>query len=160
MHPDRKQWPALAALLALCLTVGLIGGYATAQSLDGWYLAINRPNWTPPSWIFAPVWTALDVIMAVAAWLVWKRDVHFTGVRLALVFFFVQLLFNCLWPFIFFTANAIGWALVDIVLMWIALGFTTLAFFGISRLAGALLLPYLAWTSFAAFLNYAIWRMN
>ena len=96
MHPDRKQWPALAALLALCLTVGLIGGYATAQSLDGWYLAINRPNWTPPSWIFAPVWTALYVMMAVAAWLVWKRDVHFTGVRLALVLFFVQLLFNFL----------------------------------------------------------------
>ena len=146
--------------MALCLTVGGLGGLATARSVDTWYLTINRPSWNPPGWLFGPVWTTLYVMMAVAAWLVWKRDPRFAGVHIALLLFFVQLFFNFLWSFIFFGAQAVGWALVDIVLLWIVLALTIWAFFGISRLAGLLMLPYLAWTSFASFLNFTIWQMN
>jgi translocator protein len=99
-------------------------------------------------------------MMAVAAWLVWRHDRRFTGVRVALAFFFAQLFFNFLWPFIFFGARAIGAGLVDICLLWIMLALTVWAFFGISRLAGALMLPYLAWVSFASFLNLTIWQLN
>jgi translocator protein len=160
MSVSAKQWLVLAALMALCLTVGATGGFATSQSVGGWYLTINRPAWNPPSWVFAPVWTVLYIMMAVAAWLVWIRDARFAGVRLALVFFFAQLFFNFLWAFIFFSAHAIGWALADIVILWVLVALTAWAFFGVSRLAGALMLPYLAWTSFAGFLNFTIWQMN
>ena len=160
MQTASRQWLVLFALLALCLTVGSLGGIITARSVGDWYLTINRPPWNPPAFIFAPVWTVLYFSMAVAAWLVWKRDRRFAGVRLALVFFFIQLALNFLWPFVFFGAHAIGAALFNIALLWIALALTVWAFFGVSRLAGVLMLPYLAWVSFASFLNFAIWQLN
>lgn len=155
-----RQWIVLAGFVAICLLTGALGGWVTSQSVVEWYPTLNKPAWNPPAWVFAPVWTTLYVMMSVAAWLVWKKTPRGPGVRLALVLFFVQLALNCLWSFLFFGARSPGWALVDIVALLAALAATTAAFSNQSRLAGALMLPYLAWVSFAAFLNFTIWQLN
>ncbi len=155
-----NQWLALAGFVAICLLAGALGGWITTQSVAEWYPTLNKPSWNPPSWVFAPVWTTLYVMMAVAAWLVWKKTPRAPGLRLALGLFFIQLALNCLWSFLFFGARNPAWALVDIVALLAVLAATTWAFFNHSRLAGALMLPYLAWVSFAAFLNFTIWQLN
>jgi benzodiazapine receptor len=154
------QWIGLAGFIAICLLTGALGGWVTSQSVVEWYPTLIKPAWNPPAWVFAPVWTTLYVLMAVAAWLVWKKTPRGSGIRLALVLFFIQLALNCLWSFLFFGARSPGWAFVDIIVLLAALAATNWAFFKHSRLAGALMLPYLAWVSFAAFLNFAIWQLN
>ncbi len=121
-----------------------------------WYASLNKPEWNPPSWIFGPVWTALYLMMAGSAWLVWRRD----GWRRPLWLYFTQLALNAAWTPVFFGAREIGWALVLIVVLWLAILVTLLSFLRVSRVAGGMLLPYLAWVSFAAFLNFTLWRMN
>lgn len=155
-----KPWLALVGFLALCLLAGTMGGMVTAQSIDDWYPLITKPSWNPPSWVFAPVWTTLYILMAVAAWLVWRQGALFSGVKLALILFFVQLALNALWPFVFFGAHEIGLAFLNIALLWAVLALTVWAFFSVSTWAGILLMPYLAWVSFAGFLNYTIWQLN
>ena len=155
-----RKWIGLAGFIAICLLTGALGGWATSQSVAEWYPSLNKPTWNPPAWIFAPVWTTLYVMMAVAAWLVWKETPRGSHLRPALVLFFVQLALNCLWSFLFFGARSPGWAFIDIVVLLAALAATTAAFFKHSKLAGALLLPYLAWVSFAAVLNFTIWQLN
>jgi translocator protein len=155
-----KPWLALAGFLALCLLTGTLGGIVTAESLDNWYALISKPPWNPPSWIFAPVWTTLYVLMAVAAWLVWRRGTHGAAVKSALVLFFLQLALNGLWPFVFFGAHEIGLAVANIAALWIVLALTIWGFFGVSIWAGILMLPYIAWVTFASVLNYVIWQLN
>ena len=121
-----------------------------------WYASLNKPAWNPPSWIFGPVWTALYLMMAVAAWLVWRRD----GWRQPLRLYFTQLLLNAAWTPVFFGAQEIGWALAVIVALWAAILCTLLAFRRVSKLAAWMMVPYLAWVSFAAVLNFTLWRMN
>ena len=121
-----------------------------------WYATLAKPEWNPPSWIFGPVWTALYLMMAIAAWLVWKRD----GWRRPMWFYSGQLLLNAAWTPVFFAAHQIGLALIVITALWLAILCTLLAFLRISKPAGWLMVPYLAWVSFAAFLNYTLWRMN
>jgi tryptophan-rich sensory protein len=126
---------------------------------DEWYRNIKKPSWNPPNWLFAPVWTLLYVLMAVAAWLVW-RQFGFQPASLPLALFLVQLSLNAAWTWLFFGRHRPDLALVEIVVFWALLLATILSFWGLYPLAGALLLPYLAWTSFAAFLNFTIWRLN
>ena len=153
-----SEWGALALFLALCLGVGAIGSLATTPNIDPWYNQLEKPAWTPPGWLFGPVWTLLYLTMAVAAWEVW-RERHRVDVRVALAAFFVQLALNLAWSFIFFGAHAIGWAALQIVALWVAIGWTIVAFRSISVLAVWLLAPYLAWVSFAAAINLTIWRL-
>ncbi len=155
-----NPWAALAGFVAICLLAGGLGGWVTAQSVVDWYPTLNKPAWNPPAWVFGPVWTTLYVMMGVAAWLVWKKDTHFSGVRIALILFFLQLALNCLWSFLFFGLRNPALALIDIVLLLVALALTTWAFFSHSRIAGLLMVPYLAWVSFATFLNFTIWQLN
>jgi translocator protein len=155
-----SPWLALSGFIAICLLAGALGGWATSQSILDWYPTLNKPAWNPPPWIFAPVWTALYVLMAIAAWLVWKKDTRFSGVRVALLLFFAQLALNCLWPFLFFKFRSPAWALVEVVTLLIMVALTAWAFFTQSKRAGLLMLPYLAWASFATFLNFTIWRLN
>jgi len=157
---SERRWYVLAGLLILCLGVGWAAGAVTAEPARTWYPGLAKPSWTPPSWLFAPVWTALYVMMAVAAFRVWCTNPRFSGTRLALIFFFVQLGFNIAWSFCFFGLRSPGLALIDIALLWAALALATYAFFDRDRTAGLLMLPYLAWVSFAAALNAAIWTMN
>jgi tryptophan-rich sensory protein len=121
-----------------------------------WYPTIAKPAWTPPSWLFGPVWTILYAMMGVAAWLVWRR-VGWSG---ALVWFAIQLALNATWSPVFFGLHRLGLALVNIGLLWLAILGTTIAFWRVAPVAGGLFVPYLAWVSFATALNFAIWQLN
>jgi benzodiazapine receptor len=146
----------LAGWLALSFTAAAMGGFFLPGE---WYARLQKPTWNPPNWIFAPVWTALYTAMAIAAWLVWKRG-GFAGQRVALSLFLAQLIFNALWSPLFFGLHHPGLAFANIVLLWLALLGTVAAFWKVRPLAGALLVPYLAWVTFASALNFAIWRLN
>ena len=155
------QWLVLAAFIILCLAVAAIAGWATSQSVATWYLTLNRPSWTPPNWLFAPVWTTLYIMMAVAAWRIWRSGGGFSGnARSALVMFFVQLALNFTWSFAFFGARSPILGLAVIILLWLAIAATISAFRPIDRLAAWLLAPYLVWVSYATALNFAIWTLN
>jgi tryptophan-rich sensory protein len=147
---------ALTGWLALCFGAAAAGAFSVPGQ---WYAELRKPSWNPPAWIFGPVWTALYTMMAFAAWLVWRRG-GFPGQKLPLSLFLAQLLFNALWSPFFFGLRNPGLAFLDIVLLWLALLATLLAFWKSHRLAAGLLTPYLAWVTFAAVLNLTIWRLN
>lgn len=144
------------AWLGACFAAAAFGGLFMPGE---WYATLKKPAWNPPGWIFGPVWTALYITMAVAAWLVWKRG-GFKTQCVALSFFLLQLLFNALWSPLFFGLHNPGLAFVDIVLLWLALLATLIRFWRVSVLAGSLLVPYLAWVTFASVLNGTLWRLN
>lgn len=121
-----------------------------------WYAALSKPTWNPPPWLFGPAWTLLYTLMAIAAWMVWKR----VGFGKPLKLYFVQLALNAAWTPIFFGAHAMGWALVEIVVLWIAILMTLLSFRRVNTTAGWLFVPYLAWVTFATSLNFTLWRLN
>jgi len=153
------EFVGLLVALVACLAAGGIGARLTAAVIPTWYAALRKPSWNPPNRVFGPVWTALYVLMAVAAWMVWRT----TGVRgapVALGLFVVQLALNAAWSPIFFGLRKPGWAAVDLVALWAAIVATGVAFSRVRPLAGYLLLPYLAWVTFAGALNVAIWRLN
>jgi len=142
--------------VALALAAGGIG----SRWLPGeWYAALDKPTWTPPDAVFAPVWTALYVLMGIAAWLVWLRC-GLTGAPLALGFFVGQLVLNALWSYLFFGLQRPDLAFAEIVLLWGSILVTTLLFGSVRSLAGVLLLPYLLWVGYASALNFSIWRLN
>lgn len=146
--------------LAVCVAVAFSAASLGAVFTPGaWYQALHKPSWNPPSWIFGPVWTALYASMGIAAWLVWRRG-GWRRQRRALSLFVVQLALNAAWTPIFFGWHAMGIAFVEIVVLWIAIAATLVAFWREHTLAGVLLLPYLAWVSFAAVLNFTVWRLN
>jgi benzodiazapine receptor len=147
----------LAVWIAICLVAGALGSVFTAQSVGTWYRELARPSWTPPAAVFGPVWTALYTSMGVSAWLVWRRGGP-TFVPLSL--FSAQLVLNIAWSALFFGLRSPGVAFVEIVALWLLILATLLAFRRISPAAGILLLPYQAWVTFAAALNFALWRMN
>jgi translocator protein len=151
-----NKWLGLIGFLALCLGVGAIGGFATTHSVVDWYPTLVRPSWTPPSWLFGPVWTLLYVMMAVAAWRVWRRGDE----RVPMLLFGAQLALNLAWSILFFGAKSPGLALVDIVALWLAIAASIYAFAMKDRIAAFLMVPYLCWVSFALALNSAIWMLN
>lgn len=124
-----------------------------------WYAQLRKPSWNPPSWLFGPVWTALYTMMAISAWLVWRRGGFAANAR-PLGLFAVQLVFNALWSWLFFGLKNPALALIDIVLLWVAIAATLAAFYRVHRVAGWLLVPYLAWVSFATVLNATLWLLN
>ena len=149
----------LAGFIALTLAVAGVGGWFTSMGQPEWYATLAKPSWNPPSWVFGPVWTALYIGMAVAAWLVW-REAGFDGASAALTAFGIQLGLNLAWSGLFFALRSPGWALAEILVLWIAILATVILFFRHSTPAGWLLVPYLLWVSFAAVLNGAIVRLN
>lgn len=154
-----RQVLGLVVSLAICFGAAGLGSLFTTPSVAGWYATLRKPPWTPPNWIFGPVWSLLYLGMAVAAWLVWRRA-GFSGARLALTLFAVQLVLNVGWSALFFTLHRPGVAFGEIVLLWVLILATLLSFWPLSRAAGWLMMPYLAWVGFAAALNFAIWRLN
>ena len=153
----QKGW-GLMGWLALSFAAAAIGAVASRGAPD-FYASLVRPDWSPPASVFGPVWTMLYALMAIAAWLVW-REGDFARNRAALALFVMQLLVNALWSWLFFAWHRGALAFADIVLLWVLIVATVAAFWRIKPLAGALLLPYLAWVSFAAALNFSVWRMN
>jgi len=159
MKASGRNAAALAVCLAACFGAAVIGALFTGQAVGTWYQQIRKPGFSPPDWVFGPVWTALYAMMAVAAWLVWRKG-DAAGRTVALTLFGVQLALNAAWSPIFFGLRSFGWALADIVALWLAIVATLVAFLRVSAPAGLLLVPYLAWVSFAAVLNFGIWRLN
>lgn len=144
--------------LAICFIAAAIGAVASVQA-GAFYVSLTRPAWAPPASVFGPVWTALYALMAIAAWLVWRVG-GFRGARVALTLFLIQLAFNAVWSWLFFAWHLGAVAFVDIVLLWLLLVATLVSFWRIRAVAGALLIPYLIWVSFATALNYSVWRLN
>jgi benzodiazapine receptor len=151
---------ALLGFLLTCFAVAALGAVSAATSIPTWYAALAKPSFNPPNWIFAPVWTLLYGLMAVAAWLVWRASKTSPYRRTGLIFFAVQLLLNALWTPVFFYFHQLLPALVIIVCLWVAILLTLFAFSKLNRLAAAFLLLYLAWVTFALALNYQIYRLN
>ena len=156
--PTRKtsQLFGLLGWLLLCFSASAT---AVFVSIDGWYAALRKPAWNPPSWVFGPVWFSLYTMMAVAAWLVW-REGGWKSRRGPLTFFIVQWALNLIWTPLFFGLHRPGAALVEIVLLWMAIVATLFSFYKVKPSAGLLLIPYFLWVSFAAFLNFTIWNLN
>lgn len=139
---------------------GILGTIFTVSAIPTWYATLAKPTLNPPGWIFGPVWTTLYALMGIAAFLVWKKGWDRKDVRKALVVFGLQLVLNAVWSIIFFGLHSPLWALVDITLMWLAIVWTMILFYKISKPAMWLLLPYILWVSFASYLNYFIWILN
>lgn len=148
--------------ISIVLTVGLgsLGGIFTAPEIPGWFLHLNKPLWNPPNWLFAPVWITLYLLMGISFYLIWKTKAEQDKKQWTIIIFIVQFALNTLWSFIFFKQHQTGWAFVEIVVMWLAILCTIIAFSRIHKTAAWLLVPYISWVSFAAILNYTIWRMN
>jgi benzodiazapine receptor len=146
----------LTAFLVLCFGVLLLGTLATTSALTEWYPALRKPSWTPPGWVFGPVWTLLYPLMAVAGWMAWREG----RARVGPLVYLLQLALNAAWPWFFFGQRRLDLALACVVALWIAILATAVAFWRVSRMAAILMLPYLGWVAFAAVLNHAIWRLN
>ena len=162
----RRDAVALGVAVLLPLIAGALGAVATSEAVPTWYAALAKPVWNPPSWLFAPVWTALYAAMGVASLLVWRVGdrsnspaVH-AAVRSSLLLYAAQLIVNAVWSPTFFGLKRPDLALVVIVVMWVLVVTTTWRFLRVSRWAGLLLVPYVAWVTFATALNASIWQLN
>ncbi|MGE3822270.1 MAG: TspO/MBR family protein [Isosphaeraceae bacterium] len=150
---------ALVGFLGICYAVAALGGLWTSGSVTSWYPGLNKPSWTPPNWLFGPVWSLLYTMMAVAAWLVWRRG-EGREAKVGLSLFGTQLLLNLAWSGLFFGLQRPDLGLLDMGALWVAILATAVSFLRVSPVAAGLMLPYLAWVSYAAALNFAIWRLN
>ncbi len=150
----------LVISVAIPLLAGVTSGFFTASGVGTWYQTIQKPSWNPPGWIFGPVWTTLYILMGIALYLVWKSDAATAVKKTAILLFAIQLLLNFFWSFIFFNQHQVGWALVEILVMWVFILLTIFAFASVNKTAAWLLVPYISWVSFAFLLNYTIWKLN
>ena len=148
-----KVLPKLIFSIGICLGAGIIGSFFTVSAIPEWYATLNKPAFSPPNWIFGPVWTILYILMGVSLYLVWVK-------KTVPAVFWLQLILNALWSIIFFGMKNPTLAFVDIIALWVAIVLTIKAFSKINKLAGQLLWPYLAWVSFASILNLAIVILN
>ena len=149
-------------IISIVATVGLglLGGIFTAPQIQTWFVHLTKPSWNPPNWLFAPVWTMLYLLMGIAFYLVWRTKWEKDAKSWAIIVFIAQFALNFAWSYIFFDQHQMGWAFVDIVVLWITVLCTIIAFSRIHKTAAWLLVPYISWVSFAALLNYTIWQMN
>ena len=155
-----KNWIALIGFIVLSQLAGGIGALFTTSAIPTWYAGITKPVFSPPNWVFGPVWTTLYLLMGISAFLVWQYGIKKKDVRTALTVFCVQLVLNSLWSIIFFGYQNPGAAFIEIILLWLSIFATMALFYKISKPASYLLLPYIAWVSFAGFLNYSIYSLN
>jgi tryptophan-rich sensory protein len=153
-----RQVAGLLGWLVLTFAAAAVGALASARAAE-FYQQIARPDWAPPAWLFSPVWTALYLLMGIAAWRVWRAHGFRLG-RTALTLYVVQLAANALWSWVFFAWRQGGLAFAEIILLWCLIVATIAAFRPLDRPAAALMLPYLAWVSFATALTFATWRLN
>jgi translocator protein len=163
-----KNIIALLIAVGVSELAGVIGSIFTVSAIPNWYDGLIKPVLNPPAWVFGPVWTTLYALMGIAAFLIWKAGWGKKEVKIALGVFGIQLFLNAMWSIVFFGAtsltagglNNIGWALIDIALLWFAIVWTIILFYKISKPAAYLLIPYLLWVSFASYLNYSLWMFN
>jgi len=157
----KTSLPKLALSLALCFTAAFTGSLFTPEKGSAWYYGeLVKPSWNPPDWLFPPAWSLLFLLMAIAFWMVLKAGLEKNEVRTAIAFFALQLLLNMSWSAAFFGLQNPLAGLLVILLLWLAILLTILRFRAVSATAAYLLVPYLMWVSFAAFLNFTIWQLN
>ncbi len=154
----QKQFFGLIGWLLVSFAASAIGAVASIQA-QSFYAELTQPSWAPPGSVFGPVWTTLYALMGIAAWLVW-REGGFQKNKTALTLFLVQLVVNALWSWLFFAWHLGAFALIDLIVLWLLIVATLVAFWRVKALAGVLLVPYLLWVSFAGFLNYTVWQLN
>ncbi len=150
----------LVASIIICQGAGLVGSIFTTPAIPTWYAALRKPSFSPPNWLFAPVWITLFALMGVSAFLVWRKGLGDPQVRIVLAIFVIQLILNTTWSVVFFGLRSPLGGLIVIAVLWVAILLTILNFFKISTTAGIVLIPYILWVSFAAVLNLFIWRLN
>lgn len=155
-----KNWGLLVGSVVICEAAGLVGAIFTTPAITTWYALLTKPSFNPPSWLFAPVWTILYLLMGIVLYQLCVSGFKKTETRIALEFFAAQLVINVLWSAIFFGQHQIASALVTIIVLWLAILLTMVYSAKINKSAVWLLLPYLAWVSFASALNYSIWLLN
>jgi translocator protein len=178
-----KNSTKLIISILICEFSGIIGSFFTTPAIKSWYYFLNKPSFSPPNWLFAPVWTILFLLMGVSLYLVWSKDFAikisasvfqkkawnkiseklFSGSwreENAALIFIIQLVLNILWSFVFFGLKSPGFAFVEILMLWFAILYTIVNFYRISKPAAYLLIPYILWVSFATFLNFSIWQLN
>lgn len=155
-----KNIVLLLFCILICQLAGIIGSYFTINSIPTWYASLNKPSLNPPNWIFGPVWISLYTLMGISLFITWKNRKRFEGIKSTMTIFFLQLLLNTLWSIVFFGMHNIGFALVIIVLLWISILAMIITFYRVNSTAGLLQIPYLAWVSFAAYLNISIFILN
>ncbi len=146
--------------IGICLLAGFLGSFFTTPAIPIWYAGLIKPSFTPPDWIFFPVWSMLFVMMGISLYLVWKKVAEDQKIKKALFIFFIQLILNVLWSAAFFGLHSPLAGLIEIFVLWISIAVTVISFMKVSRTAGFLLIPYIAWVTFAAVLNFLIWRLN
>lgn len=146
--------------IAITLSIGALGGWATAQSVKTWYPTLNKPFFNPPNWLFGPVWTSLYILIGIAAYLVWMKRDQITHVPRTVAIYFIQLILNLGWSFIFFYLHEIGFALAEILMLLAVIILNAVLFYRIDKWAGLIFIPYILWVSFAAFLNYNLFILN
>jgi translocator protein len=148
------------ASIALCQSAGLLGSFFTVPAIPTWYATLNKPAFSPPSWLFGPVWISLYTLMGVSLFLVWNTTESKPKFKKGMIFFFIQLLLNAFWSVFFFGFRSPLAGLIEMVFLWSGIVVTIFYFIKLSRWAGMLLLPYLAWVSFAFILNFSLWILN
>jgi len=150
----------LVVSIVVCQLAGGLGAIFTTPAIPTWYASLNKPSFNPPNTVFFPVWTTLYTLMGIAAFLVWRKGLGERRVRVALGIFVIQLVLNTAWSIIFFGLYSLFGAVIAIVFLWIAILINIVTFWRISRVAGALLIPYILWVSFAGILNISVWMLN
>lgn len=154
------HWKQLTGFVLVSEMAGILGSLFTRNSIPNWYAFLTKPSFNPPNWLFGPVWTTLYFLQGLAAFLVWEKAGQKSQGKAALRVFWLQLFLNFLWTPAFFGLQNLSLAFAGIILMWLAIVWTIYKFWNIRRFAALLLVPYLAWVSFAATLNYFIWQLN
>jgi tryptophan-rich sensory protein len=150
----------LAVSILICLSAGFVGSIFTTPSIPGWYASLQKPSFSPPNWLFAPVWTILYALMGISLYIIWSRGLQNNKVKNAVFAFGIQLLLNTLWSILFFGLKSPFLAFLEIIILWFAILITIIKFYKISKKAGLLLLPYIFWVSFALILNFFIVKLN
>lgn len=156
----KSKFPAFVICLLIPLIIGAIGGFFTMESVKTWYTTLNKPSFNPPNVVFGPVWTTLYILMGISSYLVWLKRKIVSGYSWAVTIYFVQLILNLMWSFLFFYHHQIGLALVEIIVLLVMIIITAFIFYRINRVAGLLFLPYILWVSFASYLTYSIFILN
>ncbi len=157
---DLSDTIKLIASILASFAAGGIGTLFTFKAIPTWYAGLKKPPYTPPNWLFGPVWTTLYVLMAISVFLVWRNGLAVNGALLAFTLFWVQLALNALWSIVFFGMKSKGGGVITIIVLWLLILATVIASFRVSGWAGALLIPYIAWVSVASYLNIGVWILN
>lgn len=155
----RNDTIKLVTSVSLTVVLGAVGGLVTSPEIPTWYAGLTKPSFNPPNWLFGPVWTTLYILMGISCYLVWKQPASVARNK-ALYVFVVQFALNFCWSFIFFGMHETGWALAEMMVLWVTILITIFSFAKFSKTAAWLLVPYISWVSFAILLNGAIWRLN